>query len=310
MSTAPTEYYTSIYSGEEIDAAISKIKNITGTDIPVSVEDDTDLADALAGKAPAYGSTQLIGNIPITNISTPGWYRICTMSGRRGAALIHICHECGSGGPSDLLVYVNFSQYNPVLTILTSGYYDTYPIDDIRLMQDGTSPIFHLDIHYSLSISNSVGADYWATSAWGSNSVDITPQNAALVDDAPTGETELMTAEWSAPPMVLGVEYRTTERYNGKPVYVQTRQFGSVAENTNTSISFASGVDKVLRYSGNAILSAYDNQSVALPWNYSETNYIRLSAQRYEDSAIRAFIYSTYLISEVYVQVWYTKTTD
>lgn len=119
-----------------------------------------------------------------------------------------------------------------------------------------------------------------------------------------------MPFEWVNPPLNLGVEYRTTERYQGKPVYVQTRPFGSVVQNTDTSISITSGVDKVLRYSGHAILSDYDNQCVALPWNYSEANYIRLNAQQYGDNAIRAIIYSTYLISEAYVQVWYTKTTN
>ena len=32
--------------------------------------------------------------------------------------------------------------------------------------------------------------------------------------------------EWVNPPMQLGVEYRTTERYNGKPVYVQLMNWG------------------------------------------------------------------------------------
>ena len=34
--------------------------------------------------------------------------------------------------------------------------------------------------------------------------------------------------EWINPPMQLGVEYRTTERYNGKPVYVKLVDFGAL----------------------------------------------------------------------------------
>ena len=38
--------------------------------------------------------------------------------------------------------------------------------------------------------------------------------------------------EWGNPPMIPGVEYRTTERYNGKPVYVQRVDFESLPANT------------------------------------------------------------------------------
>lgn len=36
--------------------------------------------------------------------------------------------------------------------------------------------------------------------------------------------------EWVNPPMILGVEYRTTERYQGKPVYVQAVNFGAITD--------------------------------------------------------------------------------
>ena len=38
--------------------------------------------------------------------------------------------------------------------------------------------------------------------------------------------------EWANPPMLLGVEYRTTERYLGKPVYVRLHDFGALPNNT------------------------------------------------------------------------------
>ena len=43
--------------------------------------------------------------------------------------------------------------------------------------------------------------------------------------------------EWINPPMELGVEYRTTERYLGKPVYTQIVQF----DNLSTNQAFAPG---------------------------------------------------------------------
>ena len=49
--------------------------------------------------------------------------------------------------------------------------------------------------------------------------------------------------EWVNPPMVIGVEYRTTQRYNGKPVYVKAINFGAlpVSGGSNISTGISSG---------------------------------------------------------------------
>lgn len=55
--------------------------------------------------------------------------------------------------------------------------------------------------------------------------------------------------EWINPPMVLGEEYRTTERWNGKPVYTQLVNFGALPDNTTKSVTVtASGVTDVVGY--------------------------------------------------------------
>lgn len=46
--------------------------------------------------------------------------------------------------------------------------------------------------------------------------------------------------EWVSPPMQLGVEYRTTERYGGTPVYVKLVDCGVMANNKNVSLVTAS----------------------------------------------------------------------
>lgn len=48
--------------------------------------------------------------------------------------------------------------------------------------------------------------------------------------------------EWVNPPMQLGVEYRTTERYLGKPVYVKAVDLGILPNNS----------EKVVQYNGTA----------------------------------------------------------
>lgn len=44
--------------------------------------------------------------------------------------------------------------------------------------------------------------------------------------------------EFENPPMVVGVEYRTAERYRGKPVYIKHTAWAHTEENTTISISY------------------------------------------------------------------------
>ena len=55
--------------------------------------------------------------------------------------------------------------------------------------------------------------------------------------------------EWENPPMVLGVEYRTTERCEGKPVY--TKRFTTGEVTTGTNFVFTSESIKVVEHSAN-----------------------------------------------------------
>lgn len=63
--------------------------------------------------------------------------------------------------------------------------------------------------------------------------------------------------EWINPPMAVGTEYRTTERYNGKPVYVKLVNYGTMPNNTQKSISVsATGVTQIIYAEGMARHSA------------------------------------------------------
>jgi hypothetical protein len=44
--------------------------------------------------------------------------------------------------------------------------------------------------------------------------------------------------EWEHPPMQLGVEYRTTERWNGKAVYAKAFDFGALPNATEKQVEF------------------------------------------------------------------------
>lgn len=93
--------------------------------------------------------------------------------------------------------------------------------------------------------------------------------------------------EWVNPPMELGIEYRTTERYRGKPVYAKLIDCGTIpAQGTYKTLAFSSDepgvIVSVIAYSGmrGTTLPYYDtngtkysiagNGSSIVIWNYSE----------------------------------------
>ena len=74
--------------------------------------------------------------------------------------------------------------------------------------------------------------------------------------------------EWINPPMVLGTEYRTTERYLGRPVYCKTVDFGAVPPvNTKKRIGFGGvggGADHIISWVGHVSM---ENNSFVLPYD-------------------------------------------
>lgn len=70
--------------------------------------------------------------------------------------------------------------------------------------------------------------------------------------------------EYVNPPMELGVEYRTTERYLGKPVYVKTINMGNLPGNAVKQSSFQSNnvVDKIVSVTGQCTTDSGVNLSL------------------------------------------------
>lgn len=64
--------------------------------------------------------------------------------------------------------------------------------------------------------------------------------------------------EYENPPMVAGVEYRTTERYKGNPVYAKLVNFGAMPNTTSKSVSIGANLSLVsiegMTYNGNYAL--------------------------------------------------------
>jgi hypothetical protein len=108
--------------------------------------------------------------------------------------------------------------------------------------------------------------------------------------------------EWVNPPMKLGVEYRTTERYLDKPVYTMAIDCGILPNNTTTVIEH--GIENILY-----VIEAKGNSSAgdSLPYSnlgyridvHGERNVVRLDSNYATPQTITA----TTILR-------YTKSTD
>ena len=106
------------------------------------------------------------------------------------------------------------------------------------------------------------------------------------------------TVEWINPPINLGVEYRTTERYLGKPVYCKLVDFGKLPNNAVKDV--AHGISN-LQY---AISVTGESNGDNLIGNMYIT-YVNIGSTKIgiKTNADRSGVSATVLIK-------YTKTTD
>ena len=121
--------------------------------------------------------------------------------------------------------------------------------------------------------------------------------------------------EWENPPMQIGVEYRTTERYLGKPVYIRLEEIAALPNNNTFTVSkvgVPSGgtlyVDNIVDYraefySNSAVFSIPYNDVIDIP----ECNGSRSGNGITYSIRTKGVDYSNYAC-----RIWikYTKQTD
>lgn len=205
ITAPPTEYYTSAYSGEEIDAAVKKV------------------SEGLAGGVASFnGRTGVVlpqsGDYNATQIPVSGEPGAETVA----AALSNKTHAgFGLGGQSKEL-----TSGDDLNTIWENGWYrwgSRSPQNAPKMTSDvgGAGYIFARVTNYD---AQNVLQEYW--------SLNQSAQNQArrICRNGTWGPLE-----WINPPMQLGIEYRTTERYSNKPVFVMTVD-GGVFPNISSKI--------------------------------------------------------------------------
>lgn len=109
--------------------------------------------------------------------------------------------------------------------------------------------------------------------------------------------------EYVNPPMMPGVEYRTTERYWGKPVYCKLVNCGALPDTTEKLVYYADNgvVNHIVRYSGEMFASG---DTFSMPYTM---NGVEVCVQAIGRTGIN--LYASYNASgfEAYVTVWYIK---
>lgn len=200
--SVPSGYYTSKYSGEEIDA----------------------LLDEMTASGPGYLSAKADKKIP----SAPGNLATLDAEGNLGDSGKNPGNFApsgwGYGGALPQIIVTNETD-GTVLETALDTFMETMP--DLAAKQ-----IRFMDSPYLVDYQM-VGTLFKHSSGYCSL-LGHAP-NGSIVHKCKNADTGgWKPFEWINPPMRLGVEYRTTERYMGKPVYTKLIQAGVVVEGTNT----------------------------------------------------------------------------
>lgn len=283
ITTPPTEYYTSAYSGEEIDAAVKKVSeglaggvtsfngrtgavmpqsgDYNATQIPVSGEPKAEtVAAALSNKAPAgFGFGDAVQSIETT-----------------------------SAGES-------YETYCAKVDAVLDGM----PDKTAKLVL-AYPPAVYGKAGTTISLLYKGDANYAVLSNIGSADTALCGWRMIKLKKSSSDPSAWQPFEWEHPPMQLGVEYRTTERYNSKPVYKKAVNTGALSAGTSKSV--AHGVQNIgLRLSA---LYGLNNNGDNLVSNPGITGIL------VDGSNITITTAEGFSTSNSWVVIAYTKTTD
>lgn len=264
ITAPPTEYYTSAYSGEEIDAAVKKVSEglaggvtsfngRTGAVLPQS-------GDYNATQIPVSGEPEAETVAAALSNKAPGGFGL------------------GTHGP--FVIDLNEAVESGFYTV--AGTYQNGPAD--------TGAGFSLLLVLSGSEGNRIAQIYYGNNTSFMGCIATRYYN--------NGKQAWSPWEWINPPMQLGVEYRTAERYNGKLVYAKAINFGQAPNATYKDVSH--GIENF-------------GQLVSYTGMMGGSNLIEtpaLDSIQIDASNIRITTNSDVSASYVYLVLRYTKTTD
>ena len=290
ITAPPTEYYTSAYSGEEIDAAVKKVSeglaggvtsfngrrgvvvpqsgDYNATQIPVSGEPEAEtVAAALSNKAPAgFGFGDAVQSIETTS-AEESYETYC-------AKVDTVLDGMPNKTAKLVLAYppAVYGKAGTTISLLYKGDANYAVLSNIGSADTGLCGWRMFKQRYPSSSSPAV---------W-------------------------MPFEWEHPPMQLGVEYRTSERYNGKPVYTKLVDCGAGPSNTRKTVSAnTQNVETPISCTGN-----FGSGTIPYEWFAGDVSGAQAITCTFNGQAIEIAATADYSGWTVFVIVEYTKTTD
>lgn len=234
-----------------------------------------------------------------------GWYRITApFSPYNTSGYLTVSHAWASGGASELLLGVSSAPdtHGKLQCLRSVGQINSVPyISNARLVQVDKRTLA-LDLYVS-----GTGKNDWNLQLCncGDNPITLTTPTFISTDDTlPSGETLAAVMEYQNPPMLLGVEYKTTERFWGRPVYYKIVDCGQIADNKQVEHGIVNMRDCIsfqgLR--GGMPMPGISNNNLSDPWSYYVADVSR--------TKITLACGTSAAGGNCHVMLKYTKTTD
>jgi hypothetical protein len=104
--------------------------------------------------------------------------------------------------------------------------------------------------------------------------------------------------EWTNPPMQVGVEYRTTERWQGKAVYTMMVDCGAAANGKTTTPNIGTGT--IFKYIGRTV-------GYALPMLHTGLTSTYMMYLYCDNDSVTIMCGSAMVGKQTYCQIWYYK---
>lgn len=220
ITVPPTEYYTSIFSGEDIDAAIKKVNDgIVG-----GVSSFNGRIGAVKPQAGDYNATQ----IPVSG--EPKAETVAAALSNKAPA------GFGFGDAIQEIATTSAEESYETYCAKVDAVLDAMPDKTAKLVR-AYPPAVYGNAGTTISLLYKGDANYAVLSNIGSADVGLCGWRMfKLRYPSSSSPAVWMPFEWENPPMKIGVEYRTTERYDGKPVFVMAVNGGAFPDNSSKII--------------------------------------------------------------------------
>ena len=290
ITAPPTEYYTSAYSGEEIDAAVKKVsEGLAG-----GVASFNGRTGAVLPQSGDYNATQ----IPVSG--EPEAETVATALSNKAPG------GFGFGDAIQEIVTTSAEESYETYCAKVDAVLDAMPDKTAKLVR-AYPPAVYGNAGTTISLLYKGDANYAVLSNIGSADAGLCGWRMfKLRYPSSSSPAVWMPFEWEHPPMKIGVEYRTSERYNGKPVYTKLVDCGAGPSNTRKTVSAnTQNVETPISCTGN-----FGSGTIPYEWFAGDVSGAQAITCTFNGQAIEIAATADYSGWTVFVIVEYTKTTD